>query len=641
MNAPLEVGAAHPMHIDNHIVMFGSEDDIGLGTIIRTPTSGQLREFFMRTSSIWSKSKPTLAGMNMSFDLCYLYRQGGEETKRYIQDMDIWDIQVAEYILSGQTIKFASLDELSVKYGLPVKDASLKEKYFGKGLGADHVPEDILRDYLVQDYKNTRTIAEIQYELAIAQKQLTLIRSQMKALHAIIEMMYNGLYVDIGAQAEHSVKVVNAYAKIKTDLETLVGTHVTNIDSPAQWSKYFFGGYSTVTEKTPDGFFKNGKPKFKKVDIKIAVSAVTSYIPSKDKVSEKTGNVSVDEEVLEDIVKGGEIIASPVAASLLEYRKLSKDLNTYVVGLSKHVLGNTIHGNINAAATGTGRLSSSNPNLQNISNNEIKQIFTSRFHSGGVLIEVDFNQLEIVILACITKDRQLMKDIVDGTDIHSALYEDLYGRKPTKEERKPFKSRTFQLIYGAGPKAISKMAKCSLDEAKRFVKTFYDRYPDVQTWHTNIIKQAEVDGSHHIGPDGAMDAKRTYTYKAVTGRHLKFVEYKNESEYSSRSYSFSPTELKNYPVQSLATGDIVQMMLGILFDKYKLNPNVRMVNTIHDSILFDVKAEHAVEFMEDVLEELRNTHKYFFYIFRVDLAIPLNASASYGFDWYNMKETEL
>jgi DNA polymerase I-like protein with 3'-5' exonuclease and polymerase domains len=636
MNAPLEIGAAHPMHPDNFIVQMGSLGSLSTPVRIRHyPSPSDLLA--------WSAEldlTDILVGMNMSFDFLYLYHDGGETVKQAIQKHHIWDIQVVEYIITGQTTKFASLDELAIKYGFPVKDPVVKNEYFKKGLGADHVPEAILSEYLVNDVETTLAIAKKQYDIVVEQDQMDLVRSQMRALHAIIEMMYNGLYVDLKTLADYTADVVSKYTAAKVDLTYLVPS-VTNIDSPVQWSKYFFGGTEKVTEKVPDGHYKNGKPKFKNETKEVTIPASTSYIAHKDKISEKTGNVSVDEEVLEDIVNfRPSSIAATIAEALLKYRSLSKDLNTYVLGMSKHIIGNTIHGNINAAATNTGRLSSSNPNLQNISNNEIKKIFVSRFHSGGVLVEVDFNQLEIVILACITKDKQLMKDITKGTDIHSALYEDLYGRKPTKEERKPFKSRTFQLIYGAGARAIAKQAKCSLDEAMRFVRTFYIRYPSVRVWHETMLKKADID-SVHAYDRGDREHRKTYTYRAVTGRYLKFVEYKNESEYSSKSYSFSPTELKNYPVQSLATGDIVQMMLGALFDRYKDNHKVKMVNTVHDSILFDVKAEYAVEFMEDVLEELRNTHKYFFDTFGSELPIPLNASSSYGFDWFNMKETEL
>jgi DNA polymerase I-like protein with 3'-5' exonuclease and polymerase domains len=309
-----------------------------------------------------------------------------------------------------------------------------------------------------------------------------------------------------------------------------------------------------------------------------------------------------------------------------------------VQGLSKHIINGTIHGKLNHTATVTGRLSSTNPNLQNISNNPIKQIFTSRFGDEGVIVEFDFNQLEVVALAHVTKDRQLIYDIVSGVDIHSALYKDMFGRLPTKEERKPFKSRTFQLIYGAGAKAISKQAGCSLEEAKRFITVFYGRYKDVAKWHTEFAATVERFATNNINEEGIKDKFRSYTHQTETGRRYHFSEYYNEAEWSTRMYNFSPTEMKNYPVQGLATGDIVPMMLGILFRKLVNKDYVKMVNTVHDSIMFDVHvaAKHLV--IEEVLTTLQNTHVHFFETFGKPLALKLNAGASVGKNWFNMEE---
>jgi DNA polymerase-1 len=209
---------------------------------------------------------------------------------------------------------------------------------------------------------------------------------------------------------------------------------------------------------------------------------------------------------------------------------------------------------------------------------------------------------------------------------------------PTKEERKPFKARTFQLIYGAGAKAIAKQAKCPLDEAKKFVEVFYKRYPSVEKWHREFAIQVEKAGVHEPAPDGTRNKFRTSTFISETGRRFVFNEYYNESDWSSRMYSYSPTELKNYPVQGLATGDIVPMMLGVIFNKLKGKEGVRMVNTIHDSLMFDVRSDQLGDFLLEITETLKNTHKYFASTFGKPLALKLNAGASVGFNWFEMKE---
>lgn len=640
MNAPESIGKGLFAWPSNEVVLVGIGYKHDQVYMVRKPSVSLTDALWHNLAEDYPYSY--IAGCNISFDMLYMFKES-PKAKRYIQERKLWDIQIVEYLITGQQHKFASLDELSIKYGYPIKDASVKEEYFGKGLGADHVPVKILEEYLKGDLLNTLWIARRQYHVVKSMHLLTLVDSQMKALQAVIEMMFNGLKVNEVELTNYTSVILDQYTKAKTTLESL-STGVTNIDSSDQWSKFFFGGSRKEKVRVPDGFYKNGKPKFKTEEHEIILPPASTYIPDEEKVSKKTGKVSVDEDVLGDIATWDTVAGHPgsakTASLLLEYRTLTKQLNTYVLGLGKHVIGGYIHGSINMAATGTGRLSSSNPNLQNISNNEIKKIFVSRFKEG-VLVEVDFAQLEIYGLACITRDKQLIKDLMSGVDIHSALYEDLYGRKPTKEERKPFKSRTFQLIYGAGPKAIAKQAKCSIEEAKRFVTAFYSRYEGVKKWHTDQLGMAETYGTHEtVG--GEKELKRTFTYHAPTGRILKFQEYKNDFEWSTKDYSFSPTELKNYPVQSLATGDIVPMMLGHLFEKYKLIPDkVVMINTIHDSILFDVQADFAVPFMEDVLDELRKTHQRFLDVFGLTLPVEFNASASFGFDWFNMEETKL
>lgn len=630
LNGNEDVGLAHPMHPDNYVVAFGYCSELNNVPI----TTYDSIEFEDRV--VEEVSKATFCGHNISFDLLHLYRTS-LVLKQALQHHTIWDTQLAEYILSAQQIKWSSLDELSIKYGLPVKDDGIK-KYFQAGLGSEKIPKSELIPYLEQDVQNTLAIARKQYERAIEQGQLILILTQMEALHATTEMQYNGLHIDRAALDKYAVEVVNDYVECKLDLEELAVGYIEDINSPKQWSQFFFGGTKKVRVKENVGFYKNGKIKTKLVDKTVTIPPYIRYTPDPDKVSAKTGQISVDDSVLNDMLAHTfDAKAIGIINKLLKYRELSKQLSTYVQGLSKHIIGDFIHGKLNHTATVTGRLSSTSPNLQNISNNPIKQIFTSRF-KDGVIVEMDFNQLEVVALAHITKDLQLIHDISSGVDIHSALYEAMFGRPPTKEERKPFKARTFQLIYGAGAKAISKQAGCSLDEAKKFVDVFYTRYPSVGKWHKEFAGIAEKESMYEFNEDGFMEKTKTFVYETETGRKFAFKEYHSDSSWSSRTYNFSPTEFKNYPVQGLATGDIVPMMLGIMFQQLKSREDVRMVNTIHDSLMFDVQADSADNFIKEMTELLKNTHNYFEGIFGKPLALKLNAGASVGINWYEMKE---
>ena len=630
LNGNEEVGLAHPMHPDNEVVAFGMcyyegkpftsyDPDVFLDNVCELPPGA------------------VICGHNLSFDLMYLYRTS-MFLREELQGRRIWDTQLAEYILSAQQTKWSSLDELSVQYGLPVKDDKIK-KYFEKGLGSDKIPSAELIPYLEQDVTNTAQIARLQYARAVEAGQLTLIETQMEALHATTEMQFNGLHIDRAKLDEYTVEVVNKYVEVKLDLQELAEGHlIEDINSPKQWSQFFFGGTKKVKVKEEVGVYKNGNTKYKLVEKKIKIEPFIRYVPDPDKVSAKTGQVSVDDAVLNDMLKHTfDPKAIAIINALLKYRELSKQLSTYVQGLSKHIIGDFIHGKLNHTATVTGRLSSTSPNLQNISNNPIKQIFTSRF-KDGCIVEVDFNQLEVVALAHVTKDLQLIHDISSGKDIHSELYKDMFGRYPTKEERKPFKARTFQLIYGAGAKAISKQAGCSIDEAKKFVDVFYTRYAGVADWHKNFAEQVEADSIYELDDDGFREKVKTYILHTETGRKFCFKEYYSDSTWSTRTYNFSPTELKNYPIQGLATGDIVPMMLGIIFRELRGRDDVKMVNTIHDSLMFDVELDSVPSFIEGITAILKNTHEYFENIFKKPLALKLNAGASVGINWFDMKE---
>ena len=632
LNANLDVGLAHPRHPDNKVVLLGTKysDEITV-YIIADDMPFEFKE-----------GVDFIVGHNLGFDLQYLYRN--PFGKQYYQKRKLWDTQLAEYLLSGQQKRWASLDELSKAYGLPLKDDKIKE-YFEKGIGADKIPLEEMTPYLSQDVRNTEAIAMIQMAKAAELNMLDLILSQMEALHCTIEMMFNGLYVDVGILNKYKLQVADKYADIilliKTKMKDIkkadpLAYIVEDIASPKQWSTFIFGGETKEKVKVEAGKYKNGNTKYKTEEVTVhQAGRFTGIYPSEFKTKTM---VSVDETSLKYVISNTKDTAlAVILTGLLKYRSLHKDLNTYCEGMSKHLIGNFIHGNLNHTATVTGRLSSSKPNLQNISNNPIKSIFRSRYINGK-LLEFDFSQLEVVGLAHITKDKQLIKDIENGVDIHSELFFDMYGYKPTKEERKPFKSRTFALIYGAGVKTIAEQSGCSEEDAKKFVDTFYTRYPAVKKWHNYFASHIEDSARYPKREDGAgLELARRCVYKTETGRRLVFNEYVSGIAGMS-VYKFSPTEMKNYPVQCFATGDIVPLMLGVLFRKLINKSGVKLVNTIHDSIMIDCSDVEVEATIKEVQNVLNNTHHYFEKTFGVPLALKLNAGASVGDNWFEMKE---
>ena len=641
LNAPKDIGSSHPMYYDNRAVYIGVLDSECV-----LPTFWVFEE--AACLSMLHKESDFLVGCNLSFDLCYMYRRN-PLFKTLLQKKRLWDIQLAEYLLSGQTEKWPSLDRMSVKYGYPIKDDTIT-KMFEVGIGADKIPEDLIKPYLLQDLQNTLGIAEQQIAKVVSLGMMDLVISQMEALHCVTEMMYNGMNVDYVYFAEYAGEVATEYADVQLKLAKDVNGvperyySIEDLASATQWSKLLFGGSSKVVEKEAAGFYKNGKPKFKSVPKNITYPPFSTIIPFDEWKSEKTGKVSVDEEVLKHISMYESIPqVKDIVKQLLLYREITKQLTTYIQGLGKHVIRNKtqdyIYSRINQVTTATGRLSSTSPNIQNISNNPIKAIFTSRYEDG-YLIEFDFKQLEVAVLAHLTKCKQLIADIAGGADIHNELYKEMNGRYPDAATRKWFKRLTFGLIYGAGAKTLAVQAGCSIDVAKKFVVTFYARYPEVRAWNELMADRSNAFGVHVTTPEGLTSITRQWKYASETKRIYTFNEYKSKYE-GTRDYTFSPTELKNYPVQGLATGDIVPLMLGIVFRELIYTPEVKLINTIHDSILLDCSNKAVLDgVIENVKRLLDNTHNYYQMTFGIPLALKLSAGVSMGKNWFEMKELE-
>lgn len=643
LNAPEAFGLAHPMHPFNSIVFLGTKLS-GKDPLIFTES------FSEHLIVAIDLNKPDfIVGSNMSFDLLYLLRHTKSlEQRKIIQSQRLWDIQLAEYLLTGQQAKWASLDEMSIKYGLPIKDSKVSD-YFAQGIGSDKIDPAIIIPYLTQDVCNTEAIAMLQMESATKSNQLDLFLSQMEALHCTTEMMFNGLEVDIQTFKDYTVEVATTYADTKVTLEkrsvefgpAANAYPITDVDSSLQWSKLLFGGTKKVESKEAVGMFKNGKVKYKKVITLVNTFPVSGVIPLDAWKSEKTGKVSVDDKVLSIIVdKTKDPDIKELVLLLQQYREVSKQLSTYIQGLGKHIIEEQetarIYGRLNHVATSTGRLSSASPNLQNISNNPIKKVFVSRYGDDGQLVEFDFSQLEVAVLAHITKDTRLIKDITDGNDIHSELYKNMYGKYPDDATRKWFKRLTFGLIYGAGANTLAENAGCSYDVAKNFIITFYTRYPSVKDWHNIMAASADKLATYDkVGE--IYNLSRVWRWVSETKRVYVFSEYK--STYStSREYTFSPTELKNYPVQGLATGDIVPMMLGILFRKLIDKPGVKIINTVHDSIMLDVRNDVLTETITEVRSILNKTHEFYEATFGIPLALKLNAGCKVGKNWFELTE---
>ena len=622
MRCPVGNNKANPMWFGNEIIAAGFLD-VPSGLYHYKYDKKHVDEQDVRA---YTAKADLVVGHNIKFDLLYVYRRALlEKLPR------IWDTQLAAYILSGQRHMYASLDELTADYvgKHALKDDAIKA-YWNAGVATEDIPSEELLDYMKNDVLNTSIIFEKQFAEAESLGLLPLMFVQMDALRATIQMNLYGMYVDWNYVTDQRDKYADIIVNLDGSLKAIAG-HV-DYASPKQVSLYLFGGEYKEKVKVDAGFYKNGNPKTKMVEVVKKVDGL--YKPMGE--LGKSGYYSVDDAVLSELDKKGCVFSG----FLLEYRKASKIKETYYEGLiGLRFPSNFIFPNLNHCATKTGRLSATNPNLQNQTDaGDVKRAYISRW-AGGKILELDYSQLEMVALAYISDDKQLIDDINNGRDMHRELYKGMYGRYPTDKERKPFKRFSFLLVYGGGASTLMAQSGCDRATAKKFIDTFYSRYKGVKRYHEQIVKQAESNAVVEYVEDKP-NPKYTYYHESPTGRHYVFNKYPNDRG----GESFSPTELKNWPIQGFATGDVVPMSVGLLLralEDADLHTKACLVMTVHDSVVLDVQEDVLYDvavLAKNVLENApANLKKYF----GIDFPCKLSVGVEAGANWQDKETIDL
>ncbi len=281
----------------------------------------------------------------------------------------------------------------------------------------------------------------------------------------------------------------------------------------------------------------------------------------------------------------------------------------------------------------------------------IKMCFESRF-TGGRLIQFDYSQLEVVCLAYLAQDPQLRNDLLRGVDMHCRMASFLTGQsyEYIKDQvdsgsstwiakRKEAKALGFLIQYGGSANLMHTNTGIDKVKCKAFIKAYYTRYKRVNSWQNSIAKRVEDNrtpsdkltaGGHQLGIS---------TINSVTGRRYTFIEQLSPA-WKARSTSFSPTQMKNYPVQGLATGDIVPMMLG-RWNRWLQEfwpDHAKLVNTTHDSGMLDVDVVNLGEgsvttLITDSRRLLESAPIVFEEIFGKEFDMPLKVDVEWGRDW--------
>ena len=331
-------------------------------------------------------------------------------------------------------------------------------------------------------------------------------------------------------------------------------------------------------------------------------------LPAKKKT--KSG-YSTGAEVLE-----GLRYAHPAVSLLLSYRQLAKLKSTYADGLRDCVASDgRIHSTFNQTEARTGRISSSEPNLQNIpvrteEGKRLREYFTAP--DGKVLCDADYSQIELRVLASIANDENMINAFKSGADIHTATAAQVFGMPEdmvTPELRSRAKAVNFGIVYGIGAFSLSKDIGVSRAEADRYIKNYLATYTGVAAYMENTIEQAKRDGF-------------VTTYY---GRRRYLPELSNSN---GNLRAFGERVARNAPIQGTAA-DIIKIAMIRVYDRLKSElPNARLILQVHDELIVECDEKDAKAACTVLTEEMENA---------ASLAVRLTAEAHYGKTWLEAK----
>lgn len=318
--------------------------------------------------------------------------------------------------------------------------------------------------------------------------------------------------------------------------------------------------------------------------------------------SNKKRSTAVD--VLNNLVKD-----HPIIPLLLEYRKYQKIISTYIDGLLPHIYDDgKVHSSFNQSLTTTGRLSSNNPNLQNISvrNEEGREIRKAFFAENKRILAIDYSQIELRLLACIANVTPLIDVFNDDRDIHTETAMRLFPLEDVDFARRKAKAVNFGIVYGISDFGLSEQLEISVPEARSIIQAFFSAYPEIWAYRQKIINDVQNDGF----------------VKTITGRK-RFIPQINDPNYQTRE--FAKRAAMNAPIQGSAA-DLIKLAM-IKVDEYlvKNNYKTRLILQVHDELIFalDDKEDHIIDEIANIMEHI------------FDLPLTLKVGISVGDNWFS------
>ena len=505
-------------------------------------------------------------GQNLKYDILVLARAGVEVSG------PIYDTMLASYLANPAT-RSHGMDNLAAEL-LNYHTISYSE-VAGSGkkqIGFEEVEVEKATTYAAEDADITLRLYEKLVPMVTEQHQDGLLNDvEMPLLQILAGMERAGIRINPEFLGGLSADMEKKLAVLEAEIHQLAGGPF-NIGSPKQLGEVLFENL--------------GLPKGKKT---------------------KTG-WSTDVEVLNKLAEEHEI-----AAKILDYRSLMKLKGTYTDALPKliHPVTGRIHTSFNQAVTATGRLSSSDPNLQNIPirTEEGRRIREGFIPSDGcVLLSADYSQVELRILAHMADEPALKEAFARGEDIHRSTASEVLGLFPemvTDEQRRAAKAINFGVVYGISAFGLAKQLGINRREAQQFIDTYFERYPGIRTFMDTCIAEAR---------------EKMYV-TTLLGRRCAIPEI-NSKNGAVRGYA--ERNAINYPVQGSAADIIKLAMVKIAARLGKEGLKARMLLQVHDELVFDVPQAELEKVSALVISEMQGA---------VDLTVPLLVEVGSGRNW--------
>jgi DNA polymerase-1 len=442
--------------------------------------------------------------------------------------------------------------------------------------------DTMLAHYVLQPEQkhNTETIAETLHQYNVLKPRLKetgvedlFYNIEMPLVPVLAEMEMTGVRLDTDALAETSKVLTERMHQIEQNIYGLAG-HEFNIASPKQVGEVLFGEMKIVE-----------KPK-----------------------KTKTGQYVTSEEVLQQLRS-----KAPIVDHILEHRGLKKLLGTYVDALPKLINPRTghIHTTFNQAVTATGRLSSSNPNLQNIpvrgeDGKEIRKCFIPE--PGQLFFSADYSQIELRVMAHLSGDENMIEAFREGYDIHAATAARIYKEdinSVSRDQRTKAKRANFGIIYGITVFGLAERLDISRDEAKQLIEGYFNTFPGV---HAYMEKAKETAREHGYA--------ETFFHRR---RYLPDI-----TSHNATVRNFAERNAINAPIQGSAA-DIIKIAMVRIYERFQREGiRSKMILQVHDELNFSVLPEEKERVEKIVIEEMQNAYP---------LHVPLVADSGWGENW--------